>query len=265
MMSYENDQPIQLERSGSVATVLLNRPRRLNGLDPTMVDALIRTIDELERCSSIRCVIVTGQGRAFSAGGDLRSPLFSARTHEERAAIIEPGYELTRRLRHTRLPLIAAINGVCAGAGVLLACLCDLRIAADNARFSLDHVKVGLLPDMGLTHLLPKIIGHTWATRLTLTGEPIDAERARAIGLISEVVAPEALMPTAVELADRLVGLPPLAVAAVKREIRDAPDRSLEEALRHEAEILNHLVATDDCAEAIDAFIHQQQAVFRGA
>lgn len=263
-MTTVGEASLIVERSGPVVTLVLNRPERRNALGPEIVSALLDALDDIDSDPDVRAVILTGAGPAFCAGGDLRSPLFSAATSAERSAIIAPGYELTRRLTQLAVPVVAAINGPCAGAGVLLACLCDVRVAATDARFSLDFVRVGLLPDMGLTHLLPRIVGRSWAARLTLLGDRVDAEQAHRISLVTDLATPESLRATAGELALRLAALPPLAVATIKREIVDAPERPFQYALDHEAAELNTLVASADCAEAVDAFLQQRAPVFHG-
>lgn len=255
---------VEIERSGAVVTVTLDHPARRNALGPEMVTALLAAVDAIEGEREVRAVVLTGAGSAFCAGGDLRSPLFTAATAAERASIIAPGYELTRRMSRLRVPVVAAVNGACAGAGVLLACLCDVRVAAPDARFSLDFVRVGLLPDMGLTHLLPRIVGRSWAARLALFGGPIDAQQALHINLVTDVVPPDRVRAVAEDLAGRLAELPPLAVAAIKREIAAAPDRPFDHALDHEAAELNTLVATADCAAAVTAFLQRRGTEFQG-
>ena len=249
---------------GPVATVTLNRPEALNAQNEQWTDDLHAALDRIEADADLRCAVLTGAGRAFSAGGDLDHPTFSIDGMEARRPNVERGYRLVRRMRALPIPFIAAVNGPAVGAGVSMALACDLRIAARSAYFQLAFVDVGVLPDQGGTHLLPQVVGVGPAMWMALTGDRVDADEALRIGLVSEVVGDDELLVRAHELAGRLARKPPLALREIKHAVYDLPRRSFDDAMTIEAEKLNHLIGTDDCREAVAAFREQRPPKFRG-
>jgi enoyl-CoA hydratase len=209
---------ILVRRDQAVVTLTLNRPDKLNAIDGAMLDALDEALAKIERDREIRAVILTGAGRAFSAGADIKewtalSPLEFARSWGLR------GHALFDRLAALPPPVIAAINGIAFGGGLELALCADIRIAGEQARLGLPEVTIAALPGWGGTHRLPRLIGPGRAKHMILTGQPIDAARAEAWGLVSEVVAAESLPARARELAAQIAGNAPLAVQASKRLI----------------------------------------------
>jgi enoyl-CoA hydratase len=207
---------ILAQRDETVVTLTLNRPDKLNAIDGAMLDALGEALAEIEGDRDIRAVILTGAGRAFSAGADIKewtalSPLEFARSWGLR------GHALFDRLAALPPPVIAALNGIAFGGGLELALCADIRIAATEARLGLPEVTIAALPGWGGTQRLPRLVGPGRAKHMILTGQAIDAARAEAWGLVSEVVAADALPARAAELAAQIAGNAPLAVQASKR------------------------------------------------
>ena len=226
-------------------------------------EALIEAFGRAENDRSVRVVVLTGEGRAFCAGQDLRERL------EPGAAPLD--VELRERynpliLAMWRLdkPIIGAINGVAAGAGASLAFACDIRIASDRASFVLAFGRVGLIPDSGATWFLPRLIGLARATELALTTDSLSATEAERIGLVSRVVPAEALAGEARALATRLAAAAPHALALTKQALRRSLEEGLEPALEHEAELQGQAGATKDHAEGLRAFVDKRPPRFRG-
>jgi enoyl-CoA hydratase len=222
---------IEFDREELIVTLTLNRPDKLNAIDSAMLDALERVLAEIETDASCRAVILTGAGRAFSAGADIKewtalSPLEFGRTWGAR------GHGLFDRLADLRPPVIAAINGIAFGGGLELALTADIRIAAAEARLGLPEVTIAAIPGWGGTQRLPRLIGPGRAKHMTLSGQPIDAARAEAWGLVTEVIEGARLMARARELARQVAANAPLSVQTVKRLIDAAlpvsPARTLE-------------------------------------
>jgi 2-(1,2-epoxy-1,2-dihydrophenyl)acetyl-CoA isomerase len=260
-------QQIAVDRDGGVLTITLNRPDKLNAMTGVMSDELVDVFTSAGENDGVRALVITGAGRGFCAGQDL--------TEFEEAYRAGERPDLREHLRHsyhrliplvvsTPKPVIAAVNGVAAGAGVSLAAACDIRIAGEEARFTQAFVKIGLIPDSGGTWLLPRIIGYARALELSITGEVIDAATALDIGLVNLVVAGSALQDEAGDLADRLAAMPTAAIAETKALLRGALALDLEEALEAEAEAQARMGQTDDHLEGVMAFAEKREPRFRG-
>jgi 2-(1,2-epoxy-1,2-dihydrophenyl)acetyl-CoA isomerase len=254
---------VLVEAAEGVATVTLNRPAALNSLTVPMKEALLAVVRRLERDASVRAVILTGAGRAFCAGQDLRerqqpdaAPL-GAEVRERYNPII-------RAMRSLPKPIVGAINGVAAGAGASLAFACDLRVAADGARFVLGFGAVGLVPDSGATWFLPRLVGAARAAEMALLSDPVPAADALRIGLVSRVVAADELLPTAHDIAARLAASAPHAVALAKRALDTSWDRTLDEALEYEAQLQDLAGRTADHQEGMAAFLEKRPPRFTG-
>ncbi|SMG08545.1 enoyl-CoA hydratase/isomerase family protein [Paraburkholderia susongensis] len=251
-----------------VATVRLNRPEALNAIDYPMRERLQHLWRHIGSTPEIRAVIVTGAGeRAFSSGADLRrtpppATSFAAQTFGGEGAEPEAG-SLTLGLDFDT-PTICAFNGLAYGGGLEIGLACDIRIAADTARFALPEVCVGSMPGSGGTQRLPRLIGSANAMWMLLTGESIDAQAALRIGLVSHVVAPDALLGTATGIARRIADAAPLAVRAIKRAARDGLDMPLPIALTYERQTWGLLRDTEDRKEGREAFAQKRTPVFRG-
>lgn len=262
-MSEEPARAIRVDVAEAVATITLDRPEALNALTIPMKRALLAALEAVAADRSIRAVVLTGAGRAFCAGQDLRERL------EPGAPPL--GEELRERynpivlaLRALPQPVVAAVNGVAAGAGASLAFACDLRVAADTARFVLAFDRIGLVPDSGATWTLPRLVGAGRAAELALLGDAVTAEEALRIGLVGRVVPADELPGAARDLALRLAAGAPAALAATKRLLADAFDRDLAAALEAEAEAQDALGRTADHAEGIAAFTEKRPPRFSG-
>jgi 2-(1,2-epoxy-1,2-dihydrophenyl)acetyl-CoA isomerase len=254
---------VLVDVADGVGTITLNRPDALNALTVPMKRELLAALRSVERDRAVRAVILTGAGRAFSAGQDLRERL------EPDAAPL--GVELRERynpiiraMRGLEKPIVGAINGVAAGAGASLAFACDLRIAADGASFALAFGRVGLVPDSGATWLLPRLVGGARAAEIALLNDAVPASAALSMGLVTRVVPAPELAEAAHEMAGRLAQGAPIALALTKRALNAAWDRSLDEALEYEAFLQDLAGRTRDHAEGIAAFMEKRPPRFSG-
>lgn len=249
-----------------VATVTFNRPDKLNAFTDPMLAALGKALREAARDDAVRCLVLTGAGRAFSAGQDLAdvrerdaSGGMSFREH------LETTYNRAiAAITELEKPVLAAVNGVAAGAGASLALACDVRILAEDARLILAFAGVGLVPDSGSTWFLPRMMGYERAFLLAATGGRVSAAEAEALGLASQVVPGEALAGTARELALRLAQGPTKAIGLTKRAMRRALTGRLDEALAYEAQLQEIAGRTADHREGVAAFLEKRPARFAG-
>src|SRR5205807_4469636 len=223
-----------------VGTIRLNNPSRLNALSEVMTRELLEVLDRFGRDRSVRAILLTGEGRGFSSGADL-SALQEPYLKGERPKLsffLQEGYnKLIPLITVSPKPVVAAVNGVVAGAGVSVALACDLRIASQEASFSMAFVRIGLIPDAGSTYLLPRTVGMARALELALLSEKVDAETALRIGLVNGVVPADQLEAEAHALATRLAELPTAAIGMTKRVFIEASRLSLAETLDREAEV----------------------------
>ncbi len=252
--------------SDGVATLTLNRPESLNSLSMELEFGLRDTIAALSKDRSVRVVVITGSGRAFCAGGDVKSmgaggpwdlPL------EGRVDRLKQLHKVGTSLQAMPQPTIAMVNGVAAGAGCNLALACDLRIASEGAKFTLAFRNVGLADDLGGAWFLPRLAGVSKALELFFTGEVIDAEEALRIGMVNRVVPAERLTAETYALAGRLAHGPAEALALVKREVYGGLGQSLQELLDIEAEEQAKLMDAVDHSEGISAFVEKREARFQ--
>jgi enoyl-CoA hydratase/carnithine racemase len=258
------------EQKGHIVTLTMNEPERRNPLTGnTAVREFLAAFDRIQADSSVRAVIITGAGSAFSSGGNIKDMERQASgevsgmqiRHEYRAGI----QKLPLALLNLEVPVIAAINGHAIGAGLDLACMCDIRIASSQAKFAESFVKLGIIPGDGGAWLLPRIIGLSRAAELSFTGQVIDAEQAVAWNLVSRVVPPEELLSTANELAERIAANPPHAVRLTKRLMRESMHSRLDSLLEMAAVFQAMSHQTADHREAVAAFLEKRQPVFTGS
>lgn len=255
-----SEPPVLLERSGAVCRVTLNRPQQLNSFTVEMHEALRAALDEIERAQDARVLVLTGAGRAFCSGQDLNERAGMLRSGSvDLGASLEQWYApLVLRLRRLPIPVIAAVNGVAAGAGSSLALACDLVIAARSAGFIQSFVKVGLAPDCGGTWLLPRLVGRARASALALLGERISAEDAVRLGLIWRCVPDDELNATVTALAAQLSDASPSAIACIKQLLDASFANRLEQQLRLEAEAQRELGTTPNYREEVLAFAEKR-------
>ncbi len=255
------------EQEGHIVTLTMNDPEARNALTGNSASAeFLAAIDRIHADHSVRAVILTGAGTAFSSGGNVKD---MGRYSEMPAMELRREYrlgiqKLPLALFNLEVPVIAAVNGHAIGAGLDLACLCDIRIAAEGAKFAESFVKLGIIPGDGGAWLLPRIIGLSRATELTLTGQTIDAKQAVEWNLVSRVVPPDQLMPTARELAGHIASNPPHAVRMAKRLLREALHSRLDTLLEMSAafQVMSHQMP--DHHEAVAAFNEKRKPEFRG-
>lgn len=254
---------LRVEVEGPVATLTIDRPESLNALTVPLKVALREALEALAADRTVRAVILTGAGRAFCAGQDL-----AERERPDAAPLeveVRERYNpIIRAIRSMGQPVIAAVNGVAAGAGASLAFACDLRIAAEEARFVLAFGRIGLVPDSGATWFLPRLVGSARAAELALVGDPIDAAEALRLGLVSKVVPADQLMDEARRMAGRLAEGAPLALALTKEALQRSLTIDLEEALEGEAKLQGIAGASADHAEGLAAFKEKRSPRFGG-
>ena len=249
------DQVI-LEVAEKIATITLNRPKKLNAFADEMLDGLIAAIDECDRRDDVRVVILTGAGRGFCAGGDVSAMGADAdnRPQVTKKHIVDYIQAFPRRLATFNKPIIAAVNGVATGGGMDLALACDFRVAAKSARFAETYAKIGLLPGGGGAYYLPRIVGTAKALELLLTSNFIDAEQALEIGLVNHVFDDAKLLAETQKIAARIAALPPYSVTMIKRTVYQGLDVSMASALEIVGSHIAIAKSSADHAEAIKAF-----------
>jgi len=262
---------IRLDRDGPVATLTLSRPEAMNALgEQGDGDAVAAACAELAADRSIRAAILTGEGRAFSAGGNVKAMLAGEGNFAGNPAMVREGYrgnihKALRALHGLDVPLIAAVNGPAIGLGCDLACLADIRLASAKASFGVTFLKVGLVPGDGGTWILPRVIGMSRAAELFYTGRVITAEKAAEWGLVSEVVAPKELMDRARALAAEIAQQPPYQLRATKTLLRQGQSVSYDTMLELAASTQGLMHHTEDHREGARAILEKRPAVFTGA
>ena len=262
---------ISRETIGKIAILRLNSPETLNAIGTLEdCDDFVAAIEAVGDDRGISCMILTGNGRGFSAGGNLKAMqdktgIGPGRQPSDTRNTYRRGVQrITRALMELEVPAIAAINGHAVGLGCDLACLCDMRIAAESAMFSCSFIKVGLVPGDGGAWSLSRVVGYAMAAELFLTGDRFDAARAREIGLVSRVVPDADLMPTALELAERIAANPARALRLTKRLLREAQTARMSEILELSAAYQAIVHETVDHKEAVAAFLEKRPAGFTG-
>ena len=258
-MAYET---INYEKVQGVATITLNRPQSLNAFVPQMNQEVLAALKDGERDQEVRCFMITGAGRAFCAGQDLKG-----RTPEQKgslgASLREKYNPMIRQIRQTEKIVIAAVNGVAAGAGCNLALACDLRVASEEAKFIQSFVRVGLAPDSGGSFILPRLVGLSKALEMLLLGETIDAQEALRIGLVARVFSAAEFAQSTREIAKRIAGSP-RGVGLIKRAVNHATLPNLESDLEYEAHLQEIAGRSSDYDEGVRAFLEKRPAVFTG-
>ena len=255
---------IILERTGAIRRITLNRPDKLNSFTRDMLSELDDALTDIAADTEARALVITGAGRAFCAGQDLRE----AGAVEDGAAVravVERLYNpAIRLLRSLQIPVLAAVNGIAAGAGASLAIACDLVIAAESASFVQAFSKIGLVPDAGGSYFMPRLIGSARALGLALLAEPVDSRTAAQWGLIWKAVPDAEFAATIIATAERLAQLPTAAVALTKQALNASGHHSLEQQLALEAELQAQAAETEDFQEGVKAFLEKRNPRFIG-
>jgi enoyl-CoA hydratase len=261
-----SDSHLLVAEEGALAVLTLNRPDKLNALDTALLAAIGRTIAELvarPTATRPRAAIITGAGdKAFAAGADIAE--LSQQSAAEARVLSEHGHRVGRTIEEAPFPVLAAVNGFALGGGCELALACDFIYASDKARFGEPEVGLGLVPGFGGTQRLTRRVGVGLARELVYTGAVLDAERAKAIGLVNEVVPHAELMARVKAVAQTIATRPPLAVAAAKRLLLLGPETDLATANALESEAFGALFATHDAREGTAAFIAKRPPTFNG-
>ena len=254
---------IKTSVEGTTLIATLSRPEAMNALNAELIADLEALVQDLMGSSSVRAVVLTGQGeKAFVAGADIKQ--FEAMTPAGAEAFAERGQSLFAKLALLPQPVIAAVNGFALGGGLELALACDFIFASDNAKFSLPECTLGLIPGFGGTVRLPRRVGTAKALEMALTGAMIGADEALRIGLVNKVVPQADLMKAVLEQAALIGGRAPKAIEYIKKSIHGGQERSLEEADGIEAKLFGRVFATEDKVEGVRAFIEKRKPQFKG-
>jgi 2-(1,2-epoxy-1,2-dihydrophenyl)acetyl-CoA isomerase len=251
------------ETDNGVLTITLNRPDALNSFTVEMKETLLAALKDAAKDREVRAIVLTGAGRAFSAGQDLKE--------RQAPGVADLGTELRVRynpiilaMRSLEKPIVGAINGVAAGAGISIAMACDVIYASDKASFTEAFSRVGLVPDTGSTWFLPRLVGSARAAEMMFTGDAVDAATAERIGLVNRVVPADELMDHANAFAQRLAKGAPIALALAKRALNRAYETTLSEALDYEAQLQSIAGRSADHREGVAAFVEKRPADFKG-
>lgn len=255
------------ELSDNVATITLNRPEAMNALTRSLYQELEQAFRNAHRDPEVRCVILTGAGRAFCSGDDVKQIMLGEQRDEtvQRLKDVRPRpTPAAVAVLECDKPVIAAVNGPAVGWGMDLTLFCDIRIASDRAKFGELFIKRGLVADLGGLWRLPRVVGPSKAAELLFTGDIIEAPEAERIGLVSRVVPAEELLPTARELADKIAANPPIAMRYLKEGLRQSVHASMEEMGAFVGSSLAYLFTTEDHLEGALSFVERRAPVFRG-
>jgi 2-(1,2-epoxy-1,2-dihydrophenyl)acetyl-CoA isomerase len=254
ILSTPEEKTILYTLDAAVATITLHRPEVYNALNVQLHRELIAALRQAEHDSAVRCVVITGSGKAFCSGQDLREFAEIGPSLDIEARLRESYNPLIVQLRTMGKPVIAAINGPAVGAGLSLALACDVRLAAMSARFSCAFVNIGLIPDCGATYFLPRLIGQARALELCMTGATIDASTAMDWGLVSQAVADDDFADLVRQFAENLANRPSLAISLIKRALETSQYSQLPQMLEHEIQSQLQAAAHPDFAEGVAAF-----------
>ena len=252
---------IIVTREAPIATVQLNRPEALNALSEELMDELVAALEELDTEADIRCIVLTGNDKAFAAGADIKKSFVDATP----ASMLEQ--DLTtrwERVRRIRKPIIAAVSGYCLGGGCELAMTCDIIVASETAQFGQPEVNLGIIPGAGGTQRLTRVVGKYRAMEIILTGRRVKADEAKAIGLVAQVYPAASWLEDAKSLARTIAEKPPIAVRLATEAIDLAYNSTLDAGLEFERKAFYLLFSTEDKKEGVDAFVNKRKAVFTG-
>jgi len=258
---------VLVENVASVARITLNRPESLNALRIDMARELLRALQDAAKDDGVRVVVLTGAGRAFCSGGDItfmQEVVSRGGAWSDFRALVDFGRNIAVAIHAMDKPVLAAVNGAAAGGGMSLALACDIRWASDRAVFAQSFVRLGLHPDWSALYYLPRLIGHSRALELMWTGDRVEATGALRLGIVSQVLPVDALLPEMMAFAERLARGPAAAIAAIKQSLRVTASAGLEEAVDREVEAQEQCWNTKDAREGFAAFLEKREAKFEG-
>ncbi len=259
-MDSQHYQFIKVTAEGPVATIQLNRPEVLNALNLQLMDEVLAALDTLEKDDQVRCVIITGNERAFAAGADIKEMAGASSTE----MLQRDQFARWDRIRRFKKPLIAAVSGYALGGGNELAMLCDMIVASETAQFGQPEINIGVMPGAGGTQRLTRAVGKAIAMDIVLTGRALTAREALQFGLVNRVVPVEAYLKEAVKLAKVIAEKSPIAVQMAKEAVLKAFDTPIQEGLLHERKNFYMLFSTEDQKEGMAAFIEKRKPSFKG-
>jgi enoyl-CoA hydratase len=252
---------VNVIREAPIATVQLNRPEVLNALSEELMGELVAALEQLDSDDEIRCIVLTGNDKAFAAGADIKASFVEATPVTMLAQDLTTRWERVRRIRK---PIIAAVSGYCLGGGCELAMTCDIIVASETAQFGQPEINLGIIPGAGGTQRLTRVVGKYRAMELILTGRRMKADEAKAVGLAAQVYPAASWLEDAKALARTIAEKPPIAVRLATEAIDLAWNSTLDAGLEFERKAFYLLFATEDKKEGVDAFMNKRKAVFKG-
>lgn len=255
---------VEYEVADGVGVVRFTRPEKMNAINEAFADDLGTAMAALESDGTVRAVVLTGGEGVFCAGADLSQSELLVPGSKELDAMLSKINALFNRIESSRLPVVAAVGGMALGGGLELALVCDVRVASDTAQLGLPEIKIGAIPLAGGTQRLPRLVGLARAKEMILSGDPVDANKALAVGLVSQVVPSSDLVTAAVKTAKKLGRRAPLALGAIKRALREGQGLSLPQALAVESAAGKEIVRSEDFREGVRAFLESRPPVFKG-
>jgi 2-(1,2-epoxy-1,2-dihydrophenyl)acetyl-CoA isomerase len=255
---------LEIDEPKNLAILYLNRPQQLNATNELLIDELLSAMKTIENYKKIRCLIITGKGRAFCAGGDLRSFMEAKEPSEFLYKLAYKFHKIIKILKNLNAPSIAAVNGACYGVGLSLASACDIRICSDQARFSVGFTSIGLSPDSSMTFHLPKIIGLALANEMALSNRILNAQEAKKYNLVSDVYPMDVFFDKVKELAEKIRTGPTLAFGSTKKLFLKSYSNNLEEHLEEELKNLKLTAGSEDFQEGPRAFFEKRKPIYKG-
>lgn len=258
------DAPVLYERRDRIGVLTLNRPDNRNSMTPALLDAFSKAMGEAAADDEIRCLVLTGKGRCFSAGADFRSDI---QRFEQGALPFERSYAMYAPflgVLDVAVPVIGALNGHAVGGGFGLSLLCDIRYAAKGSKYGANFARLGLHSGLGISYVLPRLVGVSKAAELLFTGRLVLGEEAERIGLVSEALEPEAVLPRALSLAAEMAAAAPTAVRTMKATLYRGLDWDVRRAAMHEAHVQAATLLTDDAQEGVRALLEKREPEFHG-
>lgn len=258
-------EKIKYSEKNGIVSIIMNSPKNLNALNEPMLDDLMVALDMCADDETVKVVVISGAGKGFSAGGDIGMMLKGLESGEQKlGAGVRKAGMVALKIRNLRKPVIASVHGPVAGAGFNFALLCDFRIAAENSKFIQAFVNIGLVPDMGGTFLLTRMLGAARATELIMTGRPVGTEEALSLGLVNQVVPAEKLEEATMKFAGKLAALPSVSLGKMKGLINRAAFMGFENDLENETEYQIQCTNTEDFKEGIRSFAEKRKPNFQG-